>query len=109
MDRARQQTHEETMLGRPISLAAAALGLGLLAAPANAAPMMSLKGVEVDTSAAEPAAYRRCWRHRGHLHCRRIYRRYYGYGPDYYPYYGYGPSFGFSFGGGHRHWGHRHW
>ena len=99
------------MLGRPLWLAASVLGLGLLATPASAAPMMNLQGPEVDTGAVEPARYgRRCWRHHGHLHCRRVYhRRYYGYGPDYYPYYGYGPSLGFYFGGGHRHWGHRHW
>lgn len=44
-------------------------------------------------------------------YCRRYYYDdYYDYGPDYYGPVYYGPSIGFSFGGGHGHWGHGgHW
>jgi hypothetical protein len=98
------------MLVKSLTFAAAALALGVLAAPASAAPVSGLKDVGIDTSsAAEPVhyRYRRCWRHRGHYHCRRAYQRYYyGYAPGYYSY---APGFYFSFGGHrHRHWGHRH-
>jgi hypothetical protein len=97
------------MLGKSLTLASAALALGLLTVPASAAPVSNLKGIEADASTqAETVHYRRrCWWHRGHMHCRRGYSRHYGYAP----YYGYGPSFGFHFGGGrHHHWRrHRHW
>ncbi len=99
--------------------ATAAIGLGLAAVSAEAAPAVATAGDL--TSAAREASNvdqvywsRRCWRHGGHLHCRRHwvdygYAPYYSYDP--YPY-SYGPSFGFSFGGfgGHRHHHHgRHW
>jgi hypothetical protein len=86
---------------------AGVLSVGLLYAPVSAAPG-NLKGADVEagTTAAEQV-HRRCWRHRGHWHCRG-YRAYRSYG--YYPgYYGYRPGFSLYFGGHrHRHWGHRH-
>jgi hypothetical protein len=96
------------MIGKSLALAVVGLAFGLFAMPASAAPTGNLKGVEGNTSAAEPVHYgRRCWRHRGHYHCRRYVR------PHYYPSYAYrpyyAPGFRFYFGGGHRHWGHRRW
>jgi hypothetical protein len=57
--------------------------LGFFGAPAIAAPLSSVGGADVktDASAAKQVA-QRCWRHRGHWHCRyyRGYRHgYYGY------------------------------
>jgi hypothetical protein len=93
--------------------ATAAIGLGVAAASAEAAPVAGAGDL---TSAVREASNvdqvywsRRCWRYGGHLRCRRHwvdygYSPYYSYDP--YPYY-YRPSFGFFFGG-HRHH-HRHW
>jgi hypothetical protein len=50
---------------------------------------------------------RRCHRHRGHLHCRNVWRGGYGYGP-YYRGYGYGPGISLYFGHRHHHRHHRH-
>jgi hypothetical protein len=96
--------------------ATAAIGLGLAAVSAEAAPAVATAGdltAAVREAANVDQVYwsRRCWRHRGHLHCRRYwvdygYAPYYSYDP--YPYYYYRPSFGFFFGG-HRHHRHRHW
>ena len=84
--------------------------------PASASPLSGAAKLNKSTSVVEKAAYRRCWWHRGHRHCRWVgYSNYY----DDYPYdygYSYGPGIGFFFGGGgHRHhgWhgghrGHRH-
>ena len=91
-----------------LSPAALVLGAGLLAGPASAAPVNSLAALtEAQTSNVEQVHYRRarrCWRHRGHWHCRRSLRRYGYYAYPYYDpypyYYGYGPTIGFSFGGG---------
>jgi hypothetical protein len=89
-----------------------ALLLGALSVPANAAPAIGtdLKAAAGETSAVDRAAYRRCWRHRGHLHCRHVVRSYryapYDYDDGYYDY-GYGPSIGLSFGGGGFRGGHR--
>ena len=97
------------MLSKYLSGAALAVAAGLLCAPASAAPVGNVAGVRApNTSNVEQAAYRRCWWHNGHRHC-RIYRTYGYYDPYYYDYgYGYGPTFGFSFGGGrHFHGGHR--
>lgn len=98
------------MNGRHLSLAVIALTLGMLTAPASAAPAVGAIGSEAKaagTALVEKAA-RRCWWHRGHRHC-RYYRGYGGYGG----YYGYRPGFNFYVGPGyrHRHWGyrHRHW
>jgi hypothetical protein len=82
-----------------------------MAAPASAAPLSGVQGgVPEAAPAVEKAAYRRCWWHHGHRHCRWVATRYYDYGYyDDYPYgygYGYGPSVGFFFGGGGG--GHRH-
>jgi hypothetical protein len=94
---------------------AGAVMIGMLAGPAAAAPAIGsgLKTAATENSGVEKAAYRRCWWHHGHRHCRYVSRgyRYYGYAPYYdggYYGYGYGPSLGLYFGGGHRHWGHRH-
>jgi len=95
--------------------ATAAIGLAVAAASAEAAPAVATAGDL--TSAVREASNvdqvywtRRCWRHRGYLHCRRHWVDY-GYTPYYYdpyPYY-YRPSFGFFFGG-HRHHHHfRRW
>ncbi len=81
-----------------LSPAALVLGAGLLAGPASAAPVSSLAGLtEAQTSNVEQVHYRRarrCWRHRGHWHCRRPLRRYGYYAYPYYEpypyYYGYG-------------------
>src|SRR5688572_12212867 len=106
-----------TKLTRWLSSAALLLGVGLLTGPASAAPVGSLTGLEVPhTSNVEPVHYRRgrrCWRHRGHWHCRRAFRRYGYYAVPYYYepypyYYGYGPTIGFSFGGGRHFHGGRH-
>ena len=81
-----------------MSAAALALTLGLLSAPASAAPLGNMDGIRTgDIPAAEQVAYRRCWFHHGYRHCR------------YYRSYGYAPGFSFYLGGGHRHWHHRHW
>jgi hypothetical protein len=102
------------MIGKCLSVTAAALALGLVAAPASAAPTTNLHGIATDRSATEEVHYgRRCWWHYGHWHCRPHYRRYYySYDTPYYYrpryYYGYAPGFSFYFGGGRRHW-HRHW
>ena len=61
---------------------AGALLLGGFLAPASAAPGLpsGLKPTATENSAVEQVhyRYRRCWRHHGHLHCRRVARRYYG-------------------------------
>ena len=95
------------------------LGAGLLAGPASAGPVSNLGGLQQEANSnVEPVHYRRyshrgCWRHHGHWHCPRGYRRYaYAYpyygGYSAYPYYGYGPSIAFSFGGGRHFHGGRH-
>lgn len=95
--------------------AAAAMAFGAVGNTAQAAP---LGNVQADRAAAPNSAVqdvawvRRCYWHRGHRHCRRVWREY-GYYPYYdYGYYGgpyaYGPAFGFYFGGGHRHHHHHH-
>lgn len=89
---------------------AGAFMIGGMATAVQAAPAGGLTGNLKSTaeqmSNVDQARYR-CWWHRGHRHCRRVY----GYYPYYAPYYG--PSFGFYFGGfGHRHWRHHrhhHW
>lgn len=94
-------------MSKTLALAAAALGLALLGAPASAAPVGTLGGIEKDTSAIEKAHYgRRCWRHRGHWHCSRGYHRrfYYGGYPYYRRHYGYAPGFHFHFAPRHRYW-----
>jgi hypothetical protein len=95
-----------------LSPAALVLGAGLLAGPAAAAPLGNVGALETaNDSVVDSVHYRhrRCWRHRGHWHCRRGFRRYVYSAPYYYepyPYYSYGPVIGFSFGGG-RHFHHR--
>ena len=106
-----------TTLSTWLSSAALMLGAGLFVSPASAGPASGLAGLELQqTSDVAKVHYRRgsrCWRHRGHWHCRRGLRRYGYYAQPYfepYPYYyGYGPTIGFSFGGGrHFHGGGRH-
>jgi hypothetical protein len=82
------------MLRTSLSLSAAALSLGLFAAPVSAAPTgVTGANVSADASAVEQIA-RRCYRHRGHLHCREVY--------------GYRPGVDIRIGRGHRHPHHRH-
>src|SRR5262245_8089874 len=86
---------------------AGALALGMLSLSAQAAPLSGApagpKANVGENQLAQKTYYgRRCWRHRGHLHCRGYHR--YGYYPYYRDryYYGgpafYGPGFGFYFG-----------
>jgi hypothetical protein len=89
------------MHGKYLAFSVVALTLGVLAAPASAAPAVGIFGNEARTAGTtlvEKAA-RRCWWHRGHKHC-RYYREY-------------RPGFNFYIGPGYRHrhghWGHRHW
>lgn len=66
-----------------LSLAGAAAGLFMAFGAAQAAP--AANGLDtLRTLAAEQAnveqthwrrCHRRCWRHRGHVHCRRVCRR----------------------------------
>jgi hypothetical protein len=66
------------MIGKSLALAAMGLALIFLAPPASSAPTANLNGVQTDAPTAEPVHYRRrCWRHRGHYHCRPYVRRYY--------------------------------
>jgi hypothetical protein len=95
--------------------AAGALALSALSVSAQAAPLgvgsEDLKAVaEQNTVVQDVVWVRRCWRHRGHRHCRMVWldRPYYYDAYPYGGYYSYGPSFGFSFGGGHRHHHHHH-
>jgi hypothetical protein len=110
-------TMETVMRIRHVLLGAtAAIGLGLATVSAEAAPAVTtasdLTAAVREASNVDQVYWsRRCWRHHGHLHCRRHwvdygYTPYYSYDP--YPYYYYRPSFGFFFGG-HRHHRHRHW
>ena len=93
-----------------LSGVAGAFALGTFSLAAQAAPLGTAATGPNAGSGAESMVdnvARRCWRHRGHLHCERGYRRgyryYYG-GPSYY-----GPGFSFYYGGGRRHLhGHRH-
>ena len=102
-------------VGRWLGGAAVAATLGILSAPAQAAPLGGpadgLRATASENAVTQDVRWgRRCWRHRGHLHCGRGYRRFYG--DPYYRGYGYGPSLGLYFGGGHRHHyrgHHRHW
>lgn len=96
-----------TRLSTWLSSAALVLGVGLLAAPASAAPAGALTGLQVpaESSNVEQVTYgsRGCWRHRGHWHC-PSYGSYYDDDYSYYqPYYGYGPLIGFWHGSGGRH------
>jgi hypothetical protein len=70
-----------------VSFAGATLALGLLAAPAQAAPTTGLIGADAKPDTTAQQVHRRCWRHRGHWHCEGYsHRRYrsYGYGPGVY-------------------------
>jgi hypothetical protein len=82
------------MLGKSLSLSVVALALGLFAAPVSAAPSgVTGANLTAEASVVEQVA-RRCHRHRGHLHCREVYR--------------YRPSVDIRIGRGHRHPHHRH-
>jgi hypothetical protein len=66
-----------------LSLAGAATGLFLALGSAQAAPaatgLDTLRTLGAEQSNVQDAhwgrCYRRCWRHRGHYHCRRVCRR----------------------------------
>ena len=83
-----------------------AFALAAICAPAGAAPLGGAadgpRAAASENTAIQDVRWeRRCWRHRGHLHCRRVWhgdRYYYGGYP-----YGYGPSFELNFGGGRHH------
>ena len=114
------------LAGASGALALAAFGSGALAGPLGGIGNAQAAG---RANAVESVAWvTRCRWHRGHRHCRQVWRDYgdYGYGGyDYYghpyasrpyAYYGgpylYGPGFGLYFGGRHhhhRHHRHRHW
>jgi hypothetical protein len=99
---------------------AGAVALGLIGASAQAAPIGGLsdtRNVADRSSDVQNVVWvRRCSWHRGHRHCRRVWREYGYYPYGYYPYdygyydgpYAYGPSFGFFFGGGGHHHHHGH-
>jgi hypothetical protein len=108
--------------------AACALSLAAFGAGAQAGPLGGIGNAGIASQATgdiESVRWvTRCHWHRGHRHCRRVWRDYgyyddYGYYPSYRPYayyggpYAYGPGFGLYFGGGHhhhhRHHRHRHW
>ena len=87
-----------------LSAAAAVLGAGLLAIPAQAAPAGAL-GANVraavgDASAVQQAHYWGRRHYRGYYYGPRRYYRSYGYYRPY-RYYGYGPGFGFYAGPRH--------
>jgi hypothetical protein len=102
--------------------ALAAVAFGIAGSTAQAAPLGNVQAnpaAEQNTMTQNVVWVRRCYWHRGHRHCRRVWRDAYYYDDDYYgaPYaygygpYAYGPSFGFFFGGGrghHHHHGHHH-
>lgn len=79
-----------------VSIAAMALAFGFVTAPASAAPIGSVNGVQVadGASIAEQVGYRKCRWHNGRKHCRWVEG------------YGYGPSVGVHIGDGDRR-GHR--
>jgi hypothetical protein len=81
-----------------LATASLSLALALLAVPATAASVGNLDGLRQGAQpAAEQVAWRRCWWHHGHRHCRWVHRGY-----------GYGPGVNLYFGG-HRHGWHRGW
>jgi hypothetical protein len=99
--------------------AATAVALGGAATAVEAGPIGNVQVDRAETGAAQNVAWvHRCYWHRGHRHCRRVWREYGYYDDPYYSYgyappYAYGPSFGFYFGGDrhrhhHHHRGHRH-
>lgn len=101
-----------------LSAVAGAVALGTFSIAAQAAPLGSAAtGANAGSGAGSLVqdVARRCWRHRGHLHCRGDDRHYYR-DPGYSYGSSYGPGFGFYFGGGdrdrwddgRRHHRHRH-
>ena len=94
--------------------AATAIGLGWGLASAEAAPAVATAGdltAAVRQSSNVDQVYwaRRCWRHAGHLHCRRHWVDYGYYEPYYYEPYYYRPAFGFFFGAPRHHHHFRRW
>lgn len=102
------------LLGATVAVAFGAFGTAAHSAPLTSA--LVDQAVQRNSAAHDVAWVRRSYWHRGHRHCRRVWRDYgyydpyYSYDPYYYGYpYAYGPSFGFFFGGGrHHHHGHHH-
>ena len=113
-------TFNRWIIGVTGALALSTLSASVQAAPLAAGPDSLKAGAGENTALQDVVWVRRCWWHRGHHHCRRVWRErpYYYYDP--YPYDGgffFGPSFGFRFGGhghhhhrghGHHHGGHGH-
>ena len=104
--------------------ATAAVAFGAIGTTAHSAPLsiMQVDRATQNSVVQDVVWVRRCYWHRGHRHCRRVWLRDYGYYDDPYYYgspygygpyaygpYAYGPSFGFFFGGrgGHHHHGRR--
>ena len=92
--------------------AAAAMAFGAVGTAAQAAPLGNMQAAAGQNTATQNVAWvRSCYWHRGHRHCRRVWRDY-GYNDGGYGYYGgpyaYGPGFGLYFGGRGHHHHHRH-
>jgi hypothetical protein len=97
-----------------LSGAAGAIALGMLSVSAQAAPLTN-PGDAARANAGQSGLVqdvrwvRRCYWHRGHRHCRRVWRRWGGYHHHHRRYYGgpgfYGPGFSFHFGP-RRHYGY---
>jgi hypothetical protein len=83
--------------------AVGALTIGTLSASVQAAPLGiapdNLKATAENTAVQDVVWVERCWWHRGHRHCRRVWRN----RPSYY-----GPSFRFRFDGRDRHRRHHY-
>jgi hypothetical protein len=113
LDHAKNKQEEHMRLKYWLSCAGGLMALAFLATPAQAAPVggvVDLGPVAAEASDVQNVRWRRCWRHRGHWHCRRRHVHYY---PYYYgaPY-AFGPSFSIHIGRRHHHRHHRrhrHW
>jgi hypothetical protein len=97
------------LMGAAAALAFAGMGSGAQAAPLG---NIHLNSPLKENSAVQNVAWvRRCHWHRGHRHCRRVWRETgYYYSDPYYsgaPY-AYGPGLSFYFGGGRGHHHHHH-
>jgi hypothetical protein len=103
-------TLKHWLVGAAGALAVGTLSASVQAAPLGTAPDNLKAAVNENTVVQDVVWVRRCRWHRGHRHCRRVWRDS-GYYYDPYPYSDgfFGPSFGFSFGGRHHHHhGHHH-
>jgi len=67
------------MLKESLCLTTMALGLSLFAPPSSATPVGNLSAADLNGATAAETVAQRCWRHRGHWHCRHHRRGYHGY------------------------------